>query len=159
MNDPFDYEAYRQQREVKELEILKDFIEIRLKAPDDDFHIIRETLTRVGVGVPAKKVLCQSCHILRKKGKYYLVHFKELFKLDNKPSSFNNEDLARRNTIANMLAEWNLFTIIDPSKTSSPILSSKSVTVISSSEKSNWILEAKYNIGAIKKNVLPQTKP
>jgi len=92
---------------------LDTFIEVKLHQ-EDDFLKVKETLTRVGVASEKNKTLYQSCHILHKRGKYYIVHFKELFALDGKPSSLDEEDLARRNTIANLLADWGLIELVNP---------------------------------------------
>jgi hypothetical protein len=103
--------------EVKEgMMNITDMVEVTLTEPDD-FLKVRETLTRIGVASRKDKKLFQSCHILHKQGKYYLVHFKELFSLDGKPTNFGESDIARRNTIANLLAEWGLINVVDPQKT------------------------------------------
>jgi hypothetical protein len=114
---------------------------------DDDFLKIRETLTRIGVASRKDKTIYQSCHILHKQGKYYIVHFKELFTLDGKPSNFGDEDRGRRNTIANLIAEWGLVKLVDPNKTKEPIAPLSQVKVLPFKEKSEWNLVAKYNIG------------
>ncbi len=133
-------------------QIMQDLVEVRLKSVDDDFFKIRETLTRIGVASSHRKVLYQSCHILRKRGLYFILHFKELFKLDGKPSSFNEEDKARRNTITNMLQEWGFLEIVDPSKTLTPICTLGAIKILPFKEKTEWILEAKYQIGKKKIN-------
>jgi len=94
---------------------LESLVEVKL-SNDEDFLKVRETLTRIGVASKKEKILYQSCHILHKQGLYYIVHFKELFGLDGKPSNFSEEDIARRNTIANLIAEWGLVTLVDPLK-------------------------------------------
>ena len=99
---------------------VEDLIEIKLVEPDN-FLKVKETLTRIGVASKAKKELYQSCHILHKKQKYYLVHFKELFGLNGKNFDLSEEDKGRRNSIANLLAQWNLVTIVNPEKTKDPI--------------------------------------
>jgi hypothetical protein len=108
---------------------------------------VKETLTRIGVASEKNKTLYQSCHILHKRGKYYIVHFKELFALDGKPSSFDEEDKSRRNTIANLLADWELVDLVDESKSSEPTLSMKFIKIIPFKEKQEWELISKYKIG------------
>ena len=95
---------------------VENMVEVKLRSAED-FLKIRETLTRIGVASRRDKVLFQSCHILHKQGRYYIVHFKELFALDGKPTNFSDEDKARRNTIANLLAEWELIDVVDPERT------------------------------------------
>lgn len=131
-----------------EKELLESFIEIN---PGDNFRSIRETLTRMGVPSGKEPKLFQSCHILQKKGKYYIVHFKELFMLDGKPSNFEEMDKQRRNKIASLLEEWGLCTIVDHSKVEDQC-PAKSLLVIPYSEKLNWQLCPKYSIGKPKKN-------
>jgi len=126
--------------------MVENLVEVLLGEPDD-FLKIRETLTRIGVSSKKNQKLYQSCHILHKKGKYYIVHFKELFMLDGKPSNFDEVDVARRNTIANLLEEWELLTIVDPAMTEEPVCSINQIKIISHSEKDNWELVPKYNIG------------
>ena len=133
------------------MSVVESFIEIRFKKPDD-FQIIRETLTRIGVASRREKKLYQSCHILHKKQRYYIVHFKELFKLDGKEANFTEDDMARRNTIVNILAEWKLLEIIDPTKSQAPVVPLSQVKIITHAEKKDWILEPKYNIGAVRKS-------
>lgn len=128
------------------MNLLDDFVEVRLQN-EDDFLKVRETLTRIGVASRKDKKLYQSCHILHKRGRYYIVHFKELFLLDGKQSNFSDEDRARRNTIANLLTEWGLIQLIDPRKTKEPVFPLSQIKVLSFTEKNDWILEAKYNIG------------
>jgi len=130
------------------MEIIESFVEIRLKHPDD-FLKIRETLSRIGIASKREKKLYQSCHILHKQGKYYLVHFKELFKLDGKPSDFyeSETDMARRNSIANLISEWGLCELVDPSKSESPTTPVNTLKILSYKEKNDWILETKYNVG------------
>ena len=130
------------------MELIESFFEIRLKHPDD-FLKIRETLSRIGIASKTEKKLYQSCHILHKQGKYYLVHFKELFKLDGKPSDFyeSETDMARRNSIANLISEWGLCELVDPSKSESPTTPVNTLKILSYKEKNDWILETKYNVG------------
>lgn len=126
--------------------MLDSMVEVYLK-DDDDFLKIRETLTRIGVASHKNKTIYQSCHILHKQGKYYIVHFKELFALDGKPSNFGDDDTSRRNTIANLLAEWGLIILADKSKTSENVAPLNQIKVLPHKEKNDWTLEAKYNIG------------
>ncbi len=125
---------------------LETLVEVKLKT-DEDFLKVRETLTRIGVASKKDKILYQSCHILHKQGLYYIVHFKELFALDGKPSNFSSEDVARRNTIANLVAEWGLVELVDKEKTKDPIAAMSQVKIIPHKEKNEWELVTKYNIG------------
>jgi hypothetical protein len=125
---------------------IDSLIEVTL-ASEEDFLKIKETLTRIGVASRKDKKLFQSCHILHKQGRYYIVHFKELFALDGKPSNFSEDDVARRNTIVNLLAEWELIKLINPQKSSEPVAPFSQVKVITHKEKDEWELVAKYNIG------------
>tara|TARA_Y100000033_G_scaffold50982_1_gene63131 strand:+ start:58 stop:492 length:435 start_codon:yes stop_codon:yes gene_type:complete len=120
-------------------------LEVSLNEPDD-FLKIRETLTRIGVASRKDQKLYQSCHILHKQGRYFIVHFKELFLLDGKPSNLVENDLERRNTIATLLADWGLVSIINPdaSKNLAPL---RQIKVIPFKEKTQWELCPKYNIG------------
>lgn len=122
-----------------------DMLEITLNEPDD-FLKIRETLTRIGVASRKDQKLYQSCHILHKQGRYFIVHFKELFLLDGKPSNLIENDLERRNTIVTLLADWGLLTIITPAmiKNLAPL---RQIKVIPFKEKTQWELCPKYNIG------------
>ena len=128
---------------------IEDMLEISFKE-NDDFLKIRETLTRIGVASRKDKTLYQSCHILHKRGKYYLVHFKELFALDGKESSISENDLARRNAIARLLEEWDLLSILDEEQSSTPLAPMSQIKVLPHKEKSEWSLVAKYNIGTAK---------
>ena len=121
-------------------------VEVRLKQ-EDGFLKIKETLTRIGVASRKDQKLYQSCHILHKQGKYYIVHFKELFTLDGKPSNFGDDDIARRNTIANLLAEWELVELVEPDKSKEPVALISQIKVLPYKEKDQWELVAKYNIG------------
>ena len=125
---------------------LESLVEVKLKT-DEDFLKVRETLTRIGVASKKEKVLYQSCHILHKQGLYYIVHFKELFALDGKPTNFSDEDVARRNTIANLIAEWGLVSLVDVAKTKEPVATLSQIKIIPHKEKSEWELVTKYNIG------------
>ena len=122
-----------------------DMLEITLNEPDD-FLKIRETLTRIGVASRKDQKLYQSCHILHKQGRYFIVHFKELFLLDGKPSNLIENDLERRNTIVTLLADWGLLTIITPAMTKN-LAPLRQIKVIPFKEKTQWELCPKYNIG------------
>lgn len=121
-------------------------VEIRLPTPDS-FLKVKETLTRIGISSRKEKKLYQSCHILHKQGKYSILHFKELFILDGKNNTFTDEDRARRNTIVNLLEEWDLIEVVDPNKSQDPVAPLNQIKILSHKEKGNWVLEAKYNIG------------
>jgi hypothetical protein len=126
---------------------ITDLVEITLKEKDD-FLKVRETLTRIGVASKKDKTLFQSCHILHKKGHYYLVHFKELFALDGKPSNISENDLSRRNAIAKLLEDWGLLAIVDKTKIENPpAIFLSQIKILSHKEKSEWQLVPKYNIG------------
>jgi hypothetical protein len=125
---------------------LTKFIEVSL-GEQDDFLKVRETLTRIGVSSRKEKVLYQSCHILHKQGKYYIVHFKELFALDGKPSNLTENDIQRRNAIANLLEEWGLVKILNKSLMKDNIAPLHQIKIISFKEKDEWQLITKYNIG------------
>lgn len=125
--------------------VVDSLIEVKI-AEEEDFLKIKETLTRIGVASRKEKVLYQSCHILHKQGKYYIVHFKELFALDGKPSNFSDEDKKRRNRIVKLLEDWNLLKAVDKLDENDMAPMSQ-IKIISHKEKSDWSLEAKYNIG------------
>lgn len=131
---------------------LNDLVEVKLNK-EDDFLKVRETLSRIGIASKKDKTLYQSCHILHKQGKYYIVHFKELFLLDGKQSDFSDEDVARRNTIANLLHEWELLDLVDEKKTETPTIPISLVKIIAYKEKNEWTLVTKYNIGKKRKDV------
>ena len=114
---------------------------------DENFLKIKETLTRIGIASRKDKKIYQSCHILHKQGKYYIVHFKELFMLDGKINNFDDEDKARRNTIVNLLEEWNLIKIVDPASIQEPVAPLSQIKILSHKEKGDWELVAKYSIG------------
>ena len=118
-------------------------LEVRLKEPDD-FLKVRETLSRIGVASRKEKKLYQSCHFLHTQGRYYIVHFKELFALDGKGTNLSENDIARRNTIVNLLEDWGLVEVEGETEPSAPL---SQIKVISFKEKSEWLLETKYNIG------------
>ena len=124
----------------------EQMLEVGLKEPDD-FLKVRETLTRIGVASRKERKLWQSVHILHKQGRYYCCHFKELFALDGKPSNFGDDDIGRRNTIANLLAEWGLIKLVSDEKTKEPIAPLNQIKVLPYKDKAEWNLETKYNIG------------
>jgi len=123
-------------------------VEVILKEPDD-FLKCRETLTRIGVASRTERKLYQSCHILHKQGRYYIVSFKELFLLDGKNSDFSDNDMKRRNRITKLLADWNLVEVVDPSKIED-LCSMSQIKIIPHKEKSEWELIPKYQIGSKK---------
>ena len=128
-----------------------DMVEVSLNEPDD-FLKVRETLSRIGVASRKEKKLYQSCHILHKQGKYYIVHFKELFALDGKNTNLTVNDIQRRNRIVNLISDWGLINVIDEEKIRD-IAPLNQIKVLSYKDKSDWTLEAKYNIGSKKKRV------
>ena len=136
--------------EVKEVQWTKnDMVEVSLKEPDD-FLKVRETLTRIGVASRKEKKLFQSCHILHKKGQYYIVHFKELFALDGKKANLSENDVQRRNRIIKLLSDWGLINVCveDSIIDIAPL---NQIKVLPYKEKSDWVLEQKYNIGNARK--------
>ena len=133
------------------MNLLDSLIEIRLKDPND-FLKIKETLTRIGVASRKENKLFQSCHILHKQGRYYIVHFKELFALDGKVTDFSLEDKGRRNTIANLLEEWGLLTIVNKHESDDPKALMNQIKVVAFKDKPSWELVAKYSIGRHKKD-------
>ena len=126
-------------------------VEVILNEPDD-FLKVRETLTRIGVASRKEKKLYQSCHILHKQGRYYIVHFKELFALDGKHANLTLNDIQRRNRIVQLIADWGLVTILKPENITD-IAPLNQIKVLAYKEKDEWVLETKYNIGAKKKKV------
>jgi hypothetical protein len=126
-------------------------VEVILNEPDD-FLKVRETLTRIGVASRKEKKIYQSCHILHKQGKYYIVHFKELFALDGKHANITVNDIQRRNRIIQLLADWGLITIVSPENITD-IAPLNQIKVLSYKEKDGWVLETKYNIGSKKRKV------
>ena len=137
---------------VKEPEVnwtSDQMVEILLSEPDD-FLKVRETLTRIGVASRKEKKIYQSCHILHKQGRYYIVHFKELFALDGKHANLTVNDVQRRNRIIQLLVDWGLVSIISPDKIQN-IAPLNQIKVLSYKDKGDWILETKYNIGSKKK--------
>ena len=131
---------------------LSKFVEVLLNE-QDDFLKVRETLTRIGVSSRKDKILYQSCHILHKQGKYYIVHFKELFQLDGKPTDITENDIQRRNAIARLLEEWGLVKVSNPELMGDNIAPLHQIKIISHKEKDEWNLVPKYNIG---KKITPQ---
>ena len=125
---------------------LANMIEVKL-SNEESFLKVRETLTRIGIASRKNMTLYQSCHILHKQGKYYIVHFKELFALDGKPTNFAEDDIARRNTIANLIAEWGLVSLVDSEKTKEPVSPLSQIKILPYKDKDEWNLVAKYNIG------------
>ena len=125
---------------------IEDMVEVLLEEKDD-FLKVRETLTRIGLASKKDNTLYQSCHILHKQGKYYIVHFKELFALDGKETDLTENDIARRNTIVNLLAERELVKIVNKDQTKDPIVSMSQVKIIPYKEKDDWNLVTKYSIG------------
>ena len=128
------------------MNIIESLIKVELNQ-QEDFLKIKETLTRIGVASKKDKTLYQSCHILHKQGSYYIVHFKELFMLDGKPSNFSDEDRLRRNTIATLLEQWGLLKITSIENVSEGLAPISQVKILSHKEKDEWELVAKYNIG------------
>jgi hypothetical protein len=126
--------------------VVDSLVEIELKY-DEDFLKVKETLSRIGIASHKDKTLYQTCHILHKRGRYYIVHFLEMFMLDGKGKHFSDEDRGRRNTIANLLQQWNLVKIVNPSVTESPVASMKTIRVVPFAEKPDWNFVVKYNIG------------
>jgi len=122
-----------------------DMVEVLLSEPDD-FLKVRETLTRIGVASRKERKIYQSCHILHKQGKYYIVHFKELFALDGKNTNFSVNDLQRRNRISQLLSDWGLITIVDAEKIQD-LAPLNQIKVLAFRDKEEWVLESKYNIG------------
>ena len=134
----------------------ESMVEVKLSQPDD-FLKVRETLSRIGVASRKEKKLYQSCHILHKQGKYYIVHFKELFALDGKTANLTQNDVQRRNRIAQLLSDWGLIEIVTASAIAD-IAPLNQIKVLSYKEKGEWELESKYNIGKKKTTVQPPTK-
>lgn len=128
------------------MSVVDTLIEVKI-GEEQDFLKIKETLTRIGVASKKDNKLYQSCHILHKQGKYYIVHFKELFALDGKPTDFSDDDKSRRNTIINLLVEWDLIKVVSPDKIDAPRASLSQIKILPHKEKNDWELVAKYNIG------------
>lgn len=132
---------------MEEDKLVQELVEITFPEKDD-FLKIRETLSRIGVASRKDKELFQSCHILHKKGKYYIVHFKELFKLDGKQTNFDESDMGRRNTIIDLLKQWNLISVLKESQIIEPRAPLSQIKVIPFKEKTEWKLTQKYSIGS-----------
>lgn len=128
------------------MNLIEELVEVTLPS-EESFLKIKETLTRIGIASKKDQKLFQSCHILHKQGKYYIVHFKQMFALDGKPSHMDENDTARLNTIANLLAEWNLLKIKNAGITSEPVAPMSQIKVVPYREKDEWDLVPKYNIG------------
>jgi hypothetical protein len=131
-------------------DLLNTLVEVKI-AEEEDFLKIKETLTRIGVASRKEKKLYQSCHIFHKQGKYYIVHFKEMFAIDGKPSNFSEEDKGRRNKIVELVQDWGLLKVVDDEVIKQPLVSMSQIKIINHKEKDEWILEAKYNMGRKKK--------
>ena len=121
-------------------------VEIKLKS-EDDFLKVKETLTRIGISSRKEKKLYQSCHILHKRGRYAIMHFKELFEMDGLESNTSENDIARRNTITNLLEEWELLTVVEPFEEDEPMVNLGQIKILSYKEKGDWELIPKYHIG------------
>jgi hypothetical protein len=129
---------------------LDSLVEVKI-AEEEDFLKIKETLTRIGVASRKDKKLYQSCHIFHKQGKYFIVHFKEMFAIDGKPSNFSDEDKGRRNKIIELLQDWGLLKVVEDEKIRDPSVLMNQIKVLNHKEKGEWTLEAKYNMGRKKK--------
>ena len=127
-------------------DILDSLIEVKIEG-EEAFLKIKETLTRIGVASRKENKLYQSCHIFHKQGHYYIVHFKEMFLLDGKPSNFSEEDMGRRNKIVELLQDWGLLRVLDEDRIKDPIAPMNQIKVLNYKEKNEWTLEAKYQIG------------
>lgn len=125
---------------------IKELVEVTLPDPEN-FLKVKETLSRIGVASKKDNTLYQSCHILHKQGRYFIVHFKQLFLLDGKQSDFSEDDRGRLNAIANLLDEWDLVDLVDKEKSSDPVAPLSQIKVIAHKDKNNWNLITKYNIG------------
>lgn len=128
------------------MSLIDTLVEITLPNAET-FLKVKETLTRIGIASRKDKKLYQSCHILHKQGKYYIVHFKELFMLDGKLNNFDDEDKGRRNTIVNLLEEWGLVSVVNPEIVEDPIAEISHIKILAHNEKNEWELVAKYSIG------------
>jgi len=129
---------------------ITDLVEVTL-GEKDDFLKVRETLTRIGVASKKDRILYQSCHILHKQGRYYIVHFKELFALDGKPTDISENDLSRRNAIAKLLQDWDLVKVVNNKQIEEPVpIFLSQIKILSHKEKDDWELVPKYNIGSKK---------
>lgn len=131
-------------------ELLEKLVEVKI-GEGEDFLKIKETLMRIGVASRKEKTLYQSCHIFHKQGRYYIVHFKEMFAIDGKTSNFTEEDKGRRNKIIELLQDWGLIRVVEQQKIKEPLASISQIKIINHKEKSEWNLEVKYNMGRKKK--------
>jgi hypothetical protein len=131
-------------------DLIDTLVEVKI-AEEEDFLKIKETLTRIGVASRKEKKLYQSCHIFHKQGKYYIVHFKEMFAIDGKPSNFSEEDKSRRNKIVELLQDWGLLKVVEFNRIKEPLASMSQIKIINHKEKNDWTLETKYNMGRKKK--------
>lgn len=127
-------------------QVVERLVEVRL-VDEENFLKIKETLTRIGIASKTEDILYQTCHILHKRGKFYIVHFKELFLLDGKEANFDSSDVGRRNTIIDLLEQWNLIEVINPDVISQPRAPLSQIKIVSFKDKPNWMLIAKYTIG------------
>ena len=132
----------------------ENMLEVKIKEPDD-FLKIRETLTRIGVASRKERKIYQSCHILHKQGRYFIVHFKELFALDGKTANIFTNDIERRNTIAQLLSDWGLIELVGEVTTKAPL---SQIKVLPFKEKNEWVLEPKYNIGKKKEDEVKENE-
>ena len=128
------------------MSIMETFLEVKL-AEEEDFLKIKETLTRIGIASHKEKKLYQSCHIVHNRGRYFIVHFKELFLLDGKKSDFTEDDLGRRNTIASLVEQWGLFRIVDYKRFEEPKTPLNKIKVLPFKDKDEWTLVSKYTVG------------
>jgi hypothetical protein len=126
--------------------VIDEFVEVTLAHPDD-FLKVKETLSRIGISSNRTKTLYQSCHILHKRGHFYIVHFKEMFKLDGKPTDFGEVDIGRRNTICRLLSEWGLLALVNPSQIETPQVEVRSIKILPFHQKRDWTIKTKYSIG------------
>jgi len=131
-------------------ELLASLVEVTI-AEEEDFLKIKETLTRIGVASRKENRLFQSCHIFHKQGRYYIVHFKEMFAIDGKPTNFSEEDLGRRNKIVDLLQDWGLLVVVNMEMIKDPVAPMSQIKIINHKEKADWILETKYNMGRKKR--------
>lgn len=132
------------------MSIMETFLEVKL-AEEEDFLKIKETLTRIGIASHKERKLYQSCHILHNRGRYFIVHFKELFLLDGKESDFTEDDIGRRNTIASLVEQWGLFRIVDYKRFEEPKTSLNKIKVLPFKDKDEWTLVSKYTVGKKKR--------
>jgi hypothetical protein len=132
------------------MSIIETFLEVKL-AEEEDFLKVKETLTRIGIASHKEKKLYQSCHILHNRGKYFIVHFKELFLLDGKESDFTEDDIGRRNTIASLVEQWGLFRIVDYKRFEEPKTPLNKIKVLPFKDKDDWTLVSKYTVGKKKR--------